>query len=255
VNEPGERPQYPIESVDNALRLLLLFEQQREVRLAEASAHLGVASSTAHRLLAMLQYRGFARQNPSTRAYEPGPALGTISAAVLRHLDVRALARPALDGLNRLFGETVHLGRLDGVIVTFVDSVESPRAVRVASRAGRSLPAHATATGKAALSLLTPDEFAMLYPREQLVRITPHTIGTRTLLLEALEVVRRRGHATTNGESEEGVESMSVPFALPSGGCYAVTVSVPTNRMDDELATRIVPALHKTVTGLRDRLF
>jgi DNA-binding IclR family transcriptional regulator len=70
-----------------------------------------------------------------------------------------------------------------------------------------------------------------------------------------LKVVRRRGHATTNGESEEGVESISVPFALPSGGCYAGTVSVPTNRMDDELSTRIVLALHKTVTGLRDRLF
>jgi len=52
-------PLYPIESVDNALRLLLLLAEQPRIRLTDASNYLGVASSTAHRLLAMLQYRGF----------------------------------------------------------------------------------------------------------------------------------------------------------------------------------------------------
>ena len=64
-------PQYPIESVDNALRLLLLLGEQPQVRLSEASRYLGVASSTAHRLLAMLAYRGFVRQDPVSKAYLP----------------------------------------------------------------------------------------------------------------------------------------------------------------------------------------
>lgn len=51
-------PQYPIESVDNALKLLLLLGEQPQIRLSEATRYLGVASSTAHRLLAMLTYRG-----------------------------------------------------------------------------------------------------------------------------------------------------------------------------------------------------
>ena len=51
---PGEprAPQYPIESVDNALKLLLLLGERPEIRLTDASQYLGVASSTAHRLLA-----------------------------------------------------------------------------------------------------------------------------------------------------------------------------------------------------------
>ena len=57
-------PQYPIESVDNALKLLLLLGEQPQIRLSEATRYLGVASSTAHRLLAMLSYRGFVRQDP-----------------------------------------------------------------------------------------------------------------------------------------------------------------------------------------------
>lgn len=67
-------PQYPIGSVDRALKLLLLLGEQPQIRLTDAAKHLGVASSTAHRLLAMLQYRGFVRQDPVSKAYHPGPA-------------------------------------------------------------------------------------------------------------------------------------------------------------------------------------
>jgi len=35
------RPQYPIESVDNALRLLLMFRDRGEIRLSEAREALG----------------------------------------------------------------------------------------------------------------------------------------------------------------------------------------------------------------------
>ena len=68
-------PQYPIESVDKALKLLLLLGDQPEIRLSEATRYLGVASSTAHRLLAMLAYRGFVRQDPVSKAYLPGPGV------------------------------------------------------------------------------------------------------------------------------------------------------------------------------------
>ena len=60
-------PQYPIESVDKALRLIRLLGDQPEIRLSEAARYLGVASSTAHRLLAMLHYRGLVRQDSETR--------------------------------------------------------------------------------------------------------------------------------------------------------------------------------------------
>ena len=44
----------------------------------------------------MLQYRGFVRQNPATRTYEAGPTLDGIALSLLRRMDVRELARPAL---------------------------------------------------------------------------------------------------------------------------------------------------------------
>lgn len=235
----GPPPQYPIESLDNALRLLLLFEEEQQIRLTEASSYLGVASSTAHRLLATLQYRGFVRQDPATKAYQPGPALSSIAVRVMGRMDVRTTVRPILERLHREFAETVHLGRLDGQNVTFLDSIEGTRAVRVGSRAGRSLPAHATSTGKAMLSRLPTEALRSLYPSENLEAVTDRSLATRAGLEQALEKVRERGFATSDEESEEGVTSLAVAFGGVSGALYAVNVSVPKQRMTATLRGEI----------------
>jgi IclR family acetate operon transcriptional repressor len=243
-------PQYPIESVDNALRLLLLFAERPRIRLTDASEYLGVASSTAHRLLAMLQYRGFVRQDAVSRAYEPGAALSTIAFSISRHIDVRARARPVLERLNAELDETVHLGRLEGRQVHFLDSIESRRAVRVASRLGRSMPAHATSTGKAMLSRLSTDELRALYPEENLEPVTARTIISRKDLERDLATTRRRGYATSNEESEEGVASVAVALNSPSGVHYAVNASVPINRMSPAVRAAIATALQQAAEEL-----
>lgn len=41
LGSPGDPPQYPIESVDNALKLILLLGEEHELRLTDAGALLG----------------------------------------------------------------------------------------------------------------------------------------------------------------------------------------------------------------------
>jgi len=68
------KPAYGIESVDHALRLAVLLQQEGPLRLTDAAQRLGVARSTAHRLLAMLVYRDFAEQDEQRR-YVAGPVV------------------------------------------------------------------------------------------------------------------------------------------------------------------------------------
>ena len=96
VSEDGAEPAYPIASVDNALRLIRLFNDRDSLRLADACSYLGVAHSTAHRLLAMLIHHGFVQQDPQSRTYRPGPTLLEIGLAVVESSDVRTKARPML---------------------------------------------------------------------------------------------------------------------------------------------------------------
>jgi DNA-binding IclR family transcriptional regulator len=243
-------PQYPIESVDNALKILLLFEQRSEVRLTEISEYLGVASSTAHRMLAMLLYRGFVRQDPKTKAYRPGTALTGVAYSILQRFDFRAALRPFLEELNAELRETVHLGMLDGTTVRFVDAVESPQAVRVASRLGKSMPASSTSTGKAMLALLSDDEIHRLYPSEELPALTDKSITSRTALERQLDEVRRQGFATSSEESEPGVSSVAVAFSADQTLVrLAFNASVPSNRMapsdQEQIAAALIDAVRK----------
>lgn len=245
--EHSAPPQYPIESVDNVLRLLWLIGERNTLRLTDAGDYLGVASSTAHRLLAMLQYRGFVQQNLASRVYEIGPTLDRIAFSLLRRLDVRDRARPILERLNSELQETMHLGRLEGQLVHFFDSIESPRAVRVGSRLGRSIPAHCTSTGKAMLAQLSDSELITLYPDPVLEKMTSVSIGTRDALLNAVNEVRRKGFAISNGESEEGVSSVAVALTRTSGPVMAVNVSVPSTRMSTSTRRTIVATLTDAV--------
>src|SRR5215471_1817551 len=92
------RPAYPIASVDRALRLMLLVAERSCVSLSEASEALGVAPSTAHRLLAMLVFHDLVRQEDRF-AYVPGPAMAAMARAVVQEVDLRELARPVLEEL------------------------------------------------------------------------------------------------------------------------------------------------------------
>jgi DNA-binding IclR family transcriptional regulator len=246
----GDTPQYPIESVDNALRVLLLLGEQPKLRLTDVSRYLGVASSTAHRLLAMLQYRGFVRQDAATRSYVPGPTLDGLAFGVLRRLDVRTRARPVLERLNTDLGETVHLGRLEGNNVHFIDSLESSRALRVGGRLGRSMPAHCTSTGKALLAELGEEELFQLYPDDDLVQLTAQSIGTRTELLKELAAIRDRGHSRSVEEAEEGISSVAVALHATRSPRLAINVSVPVNRMTDVLQEAVISRLTEAADEL-----
>lgn len=244
----GSRPQYPIESVDNAMQLLLLLGERSELRLTEAAKYLGVASSTAHRLLAMLQYRGFVRQDTRSKAYVPGTALTGVAYSILQRFDVRQPLRPYLEELNKETTETVHLAVLDGATVRFIDAIESPRAVRVASRLGRSMPAHCTSSGKAMLSTLSTGQLHQLYPEDELPGLTEHSVRSLAALEKEMATVRRRGYAMSSEESEEGVSSVAVAFpdelsSLP----LAFNTALPVGRSSRSELKRIGELLRETV--------
>ncbi len=256
VEPSAERPQYPIESVGNALRLLIMFRSSPQVRLSEARDELGVAHSTAHRLMAMLVYHGFVRQDPFSRAYVAGPALMDIGLSVVRSMDIRTIAHDVLLSLSASTHETAHLAQLEGANVRFLDAVESDHALRVAGRTGRTLPAHATSVGKALLAEMDSSQLHALYPDEQLTALpTDKTIKTRTELEAELERVRRRGYSTNSGETETGVSSVGVVILHPvRGPVAALSLAAPVIRMSPSQAREAAHRLQEAADLLVTRL-
>jgi DNA-binding IclR family transcriptional regulator len=258
ANEPAAdslAPQYPIESVDNALKLLLLLGEQPQIRLSEATRYLGVASSTAHRLLAMLTYRGFVRQDPVSKAYLPGPSLTGVAFTIFSRIDIQGSATTIMRSLSDQLRETIHVGMLDGANVRFVAAVEGPAAVRVVSRLGRTMPAHCTSTGKVMLAQLSRPELRALLPGEQLERITAASIGNRSELEAELSRIRERGYAINREESEEGVASVAVLIPTRAPGLrLALNAAAPTHRLDSAQHASVAAVLAKAAKEIGDQL-
>ncbi|HET9078729.1 MAG TPA: IclR family transcriptional regulator [Acidimicrobiales bacterium] len=226
------KPNYPIESVDNALRLLIMVAEQKQIRVSEASSELGIAISTAHRLLAMLSHHDFVVQDSESKVYKAGPVLLRIGLAAAKNHDVRAILHPFAEDLRDETGETVHVAVLQGNEVLFVDCVESPNALRVASRVGSRMYAHCTSIGKAWLAFESEDFIRGLYTSPRLPALTPSSITSRAALIKELAEVRGKGYSHNENESELGVGSVS-SAVLDHGGkpLAAMSVSVPLVRM------------------------
>ncbi|MER7797190.1 IclR family transcriptional regulator [Microbacterium sp. NPDC096154] len=248
-------PAYRIASVDHALRLLLLLKDRPSIRVREAAEELGVAQSTAHRLLTMLVYRGFARQNDGSHVYEPGPELVETGITALTQLDIRQKAHPFLLRLAAVTGETASLQVSDGKDARFIDSVESSQPVRVGSRVGDSRSGHASSGGKVLLSEL---------PAEQLERILdsiePEVLalrkGGRAGFEAELARVREQGYAVNHLETRDDVIAVAVPVRDRGGRAIAaLSIAGPLSRMSDGRHLDHVPALLEAARDLERQLY
>jgi DNA-binding IclR family transcriptional regulator len=212
--------------------LLQLIGQRNAMRVAGAAEELGVARSTAHRLLATLKARGFVTQDKPNGAYRPGPALNEIALAALGRMDIRRTARPVLEALSESTRETASLLFLEGNHVRFIDCVESPRSVRVGSRTGLVLPAHCTAGGKAILAALSEADLSRRYPDRVVEARTPNSLGSWDELQEEIVHIRNTGYAVNIGEGETGISAVGTALHDLAGVPLAgIAVAVPTSRM------------------------
>jgi IclR family transcriptional regulator, acetate operon repressor len=249
-------PTYSIESVDNALLLLRMICERKEVRISEVAEHLGVAQSTAHRLLSMLLHHGFARQDEKRGGYRTGPQILEMGFAAIREMDVRQYARPILEEVSAKVHETVHLALAYGQDVFYVEGIESRHQLRVGLRVGNFVPANCIGLGKAILAGLPNEQFHRLFPSQELRTLTENSVASRDELERQLEKIRKLGYASSRGESDEGVGSVAVAVLGQDGTARAaISVSAPLVRIKADTEALWIEALQSAAEKLSARLW
>lgn len=228
-----------LSSVDNALHLLKFVAERGPVRLSDVAESLGVARSTAHRLLASLMHHGFVMQDRPNTPYRPGPVLAELGFAAIGRIDMRTVARPALEALSESTRETASLLVLERGSVRFIDCVEGHQTVRVGTRTGLLLPATCTAGGKSILAALPAEQLAHQLPDPELPTPTPHSLRTFADLEVELAQIRRRGYAVNREQAEIGICAVGASVRDQMGTPIAsITIAVPSSRMPDRGAER-----------------
>ena len=245
-----------LQTVDRALRLLLLFEEvDQKYRVGEMGAMLGIDKSIASRLAATLSERGFLERVPGSEAYRLGPELGRLGMlAVGSSHNLVELARGAMDRLAEETGETVNLAVLEEYKAINIAQVDGPHLVGVGDWMGWKTEPHSTANGKVLLAF-AEGSFENLPLETPLKSFTEQTITKLKELRSELKRIKSEGWASTLGELEEGFNGVAVPIFDASGHCLAaLSVSGPVYRMPPERLPEVARLCRMTAEEIGGRL-
>ncbi|PKO04279.1 MAG: hypothetical protein CVU41_17790 [Chloroflexi bacterium HGW-Chloroflexi-3] len=228
-------PDLPL--VKSAVRSLdileLLAEYSEGLHLTEVGKRLKIPLSSLHNLMATLVYRGYLLKSEGANIYQLGPKFAQLQASYDADINLTKIVEPYMDRLQNLTGETSGLSVLQGSTIVFINKHSGKELLQVINPVGTRLLAHATGSGKAMLAHLSNDEIDKIYPKEQLPVRTPFTIKNKSQLKKALAVIRHKGYAFDEQESEIGVWAVASCIKNREGApIAALSIVAPLVRLE-----------------------
>jgi DNA-binding IclR family transcriptional regulator len=243
-------------SIDKAAGLLLQMlahgaPAQGGALLSAQAAGLGIPPSTAQRIAATLVRHGLLSRVGHGR-YTVGLRLVGLVGAVDRRAVLAAMCRPLLRRLAVRIGATVHLGVLDGDMMTYLVKEHGGGAAVLTAEMSQ-LEAYCSGIGKVLLAAMPAAAREEYLQAGAFVALTPNTITDPARLRAELAGIARSGHAVDNGEVEEGLYCLAVPVRGPGGDVIAA-LSASTHKRGDNTPARLL-LLHACAHAISIRMF
>jgi DNA-binding IclR family transcriptional regulator len=244
------------QSVLKAFSMLKSFHRPDEwLTSCELSRRANLPEASGYRLIQTLEEIGAVVRGPRGR-YRPGMLLVSLS----HNVAIGELLREASHGItselaNRL-NLTIHLGLLEGGMVSYVAKVSTPTAFPAHTRVGSQLEAYCSGLGKVLLAALPHDQLESFILDGDLVALTPYTITDRSLLLAELETVRKTGFAFDDRESQADMRCIAVPIHDGEGRTVAaMSATDNAQRMTPERRLEIRGALVEAAAAIGRKVY
>lgn len=203
-----------------------------QLRLVDLGERLGLAKSTARRLLVGLVEVGLASVDSQGHFSFGERLLGFSGDDAAR---VAAIFRPTIERVAcATEGETVDLSILRGQRMWFVDQIESSHRLRAVSAIGVRFPLNGTANGKAALAALDDSEVQAVLAR------FGHAVADE--LRSDIAEIRSTGIAFDRDEHTPGISAAAIARRTLDDNVIAISVPAPTERFLEK-EQRIISAL------------
>lgn len=239
------KPAYAVDSIDHALMTLDMLARRPQIRLTELAAELHIGRATAHRLLQMMLFRGFAVQNLD-RSYAAGPAL--LARHQPNHSDemqrLRTGMRPHLEAASATLQDTTHLKVLIGIEAVCLDSVEGSFPLHTPSSRGARYPAEYVSGGLLLLATLRAEELKRRFagrPDESMAGLQRILVSTRL-----------RGFGLIVDEGRAGISSVASLILDRDGQAVAaISCSAPRMRMAGTQTIATANVLRATAEAAR----
>lgn len=247
-----------IQSIEKTIRIIeLLSNSPSGLSLTEMSDALKYPPSTVHHIISTLMHHGYMNQASDTKKYSLGYAFLNISHRILENMDLRKVARKYLQELHQKSNETVHLAILREGRVIYIDKIQRPGSLSLATYVGFSTHPHAAAGGKVLLSQLSRDEVYEVYGSNLFPAYTKNTITDLERLMKELAHIRESGYAIDDEEYYEGIRCVAAPVRNGRGEIVAalsITGSIFTmtkEKVEKELIDLVVTIGERISSELR----
>jgi DNA-binding IclR family transcriptional regulator len=249
--KPSEEPRkYSVPVVRSTFRILEELARSEPLGLKEITQNTGIAKSTVFRILNTLVHMGYVIRD-ADRYYRISPVLGRLVNEEASNDALRRLALPIMLELRDRYGETVNLGVQQFDKVTYIEVVPSEFALRLQESRGVSVPAHASALGKAILAFSPRNVVEQLIRSHHFEGITPNTITRSADLLAEIKRVRSAGFAFDRGEGSLLAVCIGAPILDDQGTAIAaMSISGPASRFNPKRDSPVIGSLLKATADL-----
>ncbi|MGN0143002.1 MAG: IclR family transcriptional regulator [Roseburia sp.] len=223
----------PVQSAERIFQVMEMLAENGEMGLMEISAALGLHKSTVHRLLMSLIYMGYAKQDETTQKYMLSCKIVNMAGKILERMDILQIAKPYMERLSDLSGETVHLVQREGSNILYIYKIEAKvGTIRMVSHVGMVHPMYCSGVGKAIMAELPEREVKQIWNESVIEKKTKHTVTDYEEMQKLLAGIREKGYALDDEENEEGVRCIAASLMdYHSDVRYAFSISGPTSRM------------------------
>lgn len=221
-------------TVSRTIEMLRYIAEHSDIAIRDVSLALGLAPSTCHRLLELLQREGMVEHDKARRRYRIGAEFFRLGAQVNLRFDIRHLAVPFLRKVVERCNETCILTVYDENLrkLFLMEKVDSTHALRY------QLPMHTPitlmwgASGRSVLAYLPADVVDDIYAREDISPGCGQPKPPREELDAILSEIRQRGVATSAGQRiAEAVGVFAPVFRADNRVIGSFGVTIPSARI------------------------
>jgi IclR family acetate operon transcriptional repressor len=228
--------------------LELLDSAPSGLQLNQIAEGTGINKSTAHRFLCHLESEGYLFRDGFGN-YMVGAKLSRLGSGASFQSTLSKLARPVMENLRKITGETINLAVLDGTDVLYIDVLETVHTFRLVTRIGSHLPFYSTSLGKAMVAAIADStRLEELLNGVEFEPTTPRSINNIGRLKKQLAIVRRQGYALDDEEAVAGIRCIGAAILEANGEVVAaLSISGPVVRFTSDRVPLFSRELRKAV--------
>ena len=247
------------QSVMKAMKLLDLFtEGSPELTLKEIATRADMPKPTAYRLLSALESSDMlykTKENEHDSRYRLGLKLLELGQIVSEQIELRDIALPYMEALAEEINEVIHLVIINQDEATYIEKVESSKALRLFTKIGKSVPLYIGSGPKLLLAFLAEEK------QERILDVAgPHPFQDqrpidKSQLKKELANIRKEGYAYSIGEQDADTTGISYPlYDHRNQMIAALTVSGLSSYFEGESLEKIKYSTAKTAQKISKEL-